>query len=67
VIIRLEKGDHRVGFGTVAAAARVMGLQDRLLDAFAPVGDPVAEREARLNLPERVRKPRPEADPEMDF
>lgn len=52
---RLEAGDHKVGFGLVASVAWMMGLEDKLLSAFSPDHDPVAKREQRLSLPERVR------------
>ena len=32
-----------------------MGLEKRLLDAFAPEHDPLMQREQRLSLPKRVR------------
>lgn len=58
-ISAIERGDPKVAFGTYAEVAWIMGLENSLLSAFAPSGDPVALREARLNLPERVRKTKP--------
>ena len=54
-VCRLEAGDHKVGFGVVVCAAWLMGLEKRLLDAFAPEHDPLMQREQRLSLPKRVR------------
>lgn len=56
-ISSLEQGDPKVGFGTYLQAAWVMGLEDRLLGAFSPEKDPVAQRQARMSLPERIRQP----------
>lgn len=56
-ISSLEQGDPKVGFGTYLQAAWVMGLEDRLLSSFAPESDPVAQRQARMALPGRVRQP----------
>jgi transcriptional regulator with XRE-family HTH domain len=64
---RLEKGDPRVSFGTYALAAWVMGLEGRLLSIFAQEEDPEFQKEARLGLPKRVRKPSGSAFGDMDF
>ena len=64
---RLEKGDPRVSFGTYALAAYVMGMEKRLLSIFAQEGDYEFQKQARLNLPKRVRN-LPESDfGDMDF
>lgn len=69
-VSRLEAGDHKVGFGLVVASAWLLGLEDRVLTAFAPENDPVAQREIRLSIPKRVGRPRQKTnDPhsELDF
>ena len=57
-VIRLEKGDDRVSFGTYVAGARVMGMQQQILSAFEGAKDAVRQREARLNLKRRIHQNR---------
>ena len=66
-VARMERGDHRVSFGLMAKTAWIMGLEGRLLSAFAQEHDPVALREARLALPKRVRMVEAAHDAELDF
>lgn len=52
----MERGDPAVSLGTYAMVAWIMSLESHLLEIFDPLKDPVYQREARLNLPERVRE-----------
>lgn len=63
----MEKGDVRVSFGAYGMAAWVMGLEHNLLGIFAPQNDPVFQREARLDLPKRVRAKATSELGDLDF
>ncbi|ETX13632.1 XRE family transcriptional regulator [Roseivivax halodurans JCM 10272] len=67
-VVRLEKGDPRVSFGTYAMAAWVMGLEQGLLSVFAQERDAGFQKAARHGLPKRVRHPSPESElGDLDF
>ena len=56
---RLERGDPTVAVGTLACAAFVLQLHDRLGRIFAPGTDEVALALEERHLPTRIRRPRP--------
>ena len=51
---RLEKGDPSVGIGSYAAALYVLGMVDRLGDLADIAHDPVGQRIASEDLPQRI-------------
>jgi transcriptional regulator with XRE-family HTH domain len=55
---RLEKGDPSVSMGTLATAAFVLQLHQRLGDLAAPSKDELALELDEQRLPKRIRKPR---------
>jgi transcriptional regulator with XRE-family HTH domain len=55
---RLEKGDPNVSLGTLASAAFVLQLQDRLAGLAAPSKDALALRLDEERLPLRIRRKR---------
>ena len=55
---RLEKGDPRVAIGTVATAAFVLQLIDRLANVAAPETDALALSLDEERVPKRIRRPR---------
>lgn len=55
---RMERGDPTVALGTLATAAFVLGLQDRLASLAAPARDEVALSLDERRLPQRIRRPR---------
>jgi transcriptional regulator with XRE-family HTH domain len=55
---RLEKGDPRVAIGTVATAAFVLQLTDRLANLAAPEADALALSLDEARVPKRIHRPR---------
>ena len=53
---RLEGGDASGGFATVISIARVLGISERLSDAFDPAQTDYGRARLVQGLPERVRK-----------
>ncbi len=56
---RLERGDATVAIGTLATAAYILQLHDRLADLAAPASDSLALALDERRLPQRIRRPRP--------
>ena len=56
---RMERGDPTVALGTLATAAFVLQLQDRLANLAAPATDALALSLDENRLPKRIRRPRP--------
>ncbi len=56
---RLERGDATVALGTLATAAFVLQLHDRLANLAAPATDAVALSLEERRLPKRIRRARP--------
>lgn len=55
---RLERGDPTVALGTVATAAFVLQLHDRLANLAAPATDALALTLDEARLPKRIHRPR---------
>lgn len=55
---RLERGDPAVGLGTLATAAFVLQLHDRLAGLAAPATDALALSLDERRLPKRIRRAR---------
>ena len=55
---RMERGDPTVALGTLATAAFVLQLQDRLANLAAPATDALALSLDENRLPKRIRRPR---------
>jgi len=55
---RLERGDPTVALGTLATAAFVLQLHDRLANLVAPASDELALSLDEGRLPQRIRRPR---------
>ena len=55
---RLERGDHTVAIGTLATAAFVLNLHDRLANLAAPATDELALSLDERRLPQRIRRSR---------
>jgi transcriptional regulator with XRE-family HTH domain len=55
---RLERGDPTVALGTLATAAFVLQLHDRLANLAAPEDDELALNLDERRLPQRIRRPR---------
>ena len=55
---RLERGDPSVSLGTLATAAFILQLHDRLADLAAPAGDHLALSLDERRLPKRIRRSR---------
>lgn len=53
---RLERGDPSVGLGTLATAAFVLQLHDRLANLAAPASDELALSLDEQRLPQRIRR-----------
>ena len=56
---RLERGDPTVAMGTLATAAFVLQLHDRLANLAAPAADELGLSLDEQRLPKRIRRPRP--------
>ena len=55
---RLERGDPTVALGTLATAAFILQLHDRLANLAAPSSDALALSLDERRLPKRIRRPR---------
>lgn len=55
---RLERGDATVSMGTLATAAFVLQLHDRLANLAAPASDDLALSLDERRLPKRIHRPR---------
>ena len=55
---RLERGDPTVSMGTLAAAAFVLKLHERLAGLAAPASDELALSLDERRLPQRIRRAR---------
>ena len=55
---RLERGDSTVALGTLATAAFVLQLHDRLANLAAPATDEIALSLDERRLPRHIRRPR---------
>ena len=55
---RLERGDPTVSLGTLATAAFVLQLHDRLAGLAAPASDDLALSLDERRLPQRIRRAR---------
>ncbi len=55
---RLERGDPSVSLGTLAAAAFVLQLHERIATLAAPETDSLALELDERRLPQRIRRPR---------
>jgi transcriptional regulator with XRE-family HTH domain len=56
---RLERGDATVAMGTLATAAFVLQLHDRIANLAAPATDALALSLDERRLPKRIRRARP--------
>ena len=56
---RLERGDPTVSLGTLATAAFILKLHDRLTNLAAPGTDELALSLDERRLPQRIRRSRP--------
>ena len=56
---RLERGDATVALGTLATAAFILQLHDRLANLAAPATDALALSLDERRLPKRIRRARP--------
>ena len=56
---RMERGDPSVAVGTLATAAFVLQLHDRLANLAAPATDALALSLDERRLPKRIRRTRP--------
>ena len=56
---RLERGDATVALGTLATAAVVLQLHDRLANLAAPATDALALSLDEQRLPKRIRRAKP--------
>src|SRR5256885_12310793 len=54
---RLERGDPTVSIGTLATAAFILQLHDRLANLAAPGTDEIALSLDERRLPKRIRRP----------
>jgi transcriptional regulator with XRE-family HTH domain len=55
---RLERGDSTVSLGTLATAAFILKLHDRVANLAAPASDELALRLDEGRLPQRIRRSR---------
>jgi transcriptional regulator with XRE-family HTH domain len=55
---RMERGDPTVALGTLATAAFVLQLHDRLANLAAPASDELALNLDERRLPKRIHRPR---------
>jgi transcriptional regulator with XRE-family HTH domain len=54
---RLERGDPTVAIGTLATAAFILQLHDRIANLAAPASDELALSLDERRLPQRIRRP----------
>lgn len=57
-VARIERGDHAVGIGIVAAVLQALNLLDHLADVADPARDTLGLDIARDELPKRAHIPR---------
>ena len=62
-LIRIERGDAKVGIGSYATVLFVLGMADRLADLVDPKNDPVGLELEEENLPKRIRGAREQKTP----
>lgn len=62
-LIRIERGDAKVGIGSYATVLFVLGMADRLADLVDPKNDPVGLELEEENLPKRIRGARKQKTP----
>jgi hypothetical protein len=62
-LIRIERGDAKVGIGSYATVLFVLGMTDRLADLVDPKNDPVGLQLEEENLPKRIRGARKQKAP----
>ncbi len=55
---RLERGDPTIAVGTLATAAFILQLHDRLANLAAPGTDALALQLDESRVPKRIRRPR---------
>jgi transcriptional regulator with XRE-family HTH domain len=55
---RLEKGEPSVSVGSLATAAFILGMHNRLADLAAPGTDEIGLDLDEKRLPKRIRRPR---------
>ncbi|MDB6109610.1 MAG: hypothetical protein JWR69_1360 [Pedosphaera sp.] len=56
---RLERGDPTVALGTLATAAFILQLHDRLANLATPASDEIGLGLDERRLPQRIRRARP--------
>ena len=56
---RLERGDPTVALGTLATAAFILQMHDRLAELAAPATDALALNLDEQRLPKRIRRAKP--------
>ena len=56
---RLERGDPTIALGTLATAAFILQLHDRLANIAAPATDALALSLDERRLPKRIRRAKP--------
>ena len=56
---RLERGDPTIALGTLATAAFILQLHDRLANLAAPATDALALSLDERRLPKRIRRAKP--------
>jgi len=56
---RLERGDPTVAIGTLATAAFILTMHDRLANLAEPATDALGLALDERRLPQRIRRPRP--------
>ncbi len=56
---RLERGDPTVAIGTLATAAFVLNLHERLAQVLTPASDDLGLRMDESRLPQRIRRAKP--------
>jgi transcriptional regulator with XRE-family HTH domain len=56
---RMERGDPTIAMGTLATAAFVLQLLDRIADIAAPASDSLALSLDERRVPKRIRRARP--------
>ncbi len=56
---RLERGDATVAIGTLATAAFILRLHDRLASVASPASDALALSLDERRVPKRIHRPRP--------
>lgn len=62
-LIRIERGNPKVGIGSYATVLFVLGMADRLADLVDLRNDPVGLQLEEENLPKRIRTARKQKAP----